>query len=165
MSWDPKAYTIRVIPTPEGMYPYLAIAINLPDVNGHGQTPDEALTDLYEAISAYANELEEDGYTLTQPRQVPVEQPGPNLQAPAGSTMSTQLKGHYDVLKQTFFNGHITGQINSVYRDRHADPQKVKDFQRALANGDCTLGDKPFTKVVIQKLQILGIPVSPEMVK
>jgi hypothetical protein len=65
----------------------------------------------------------------------------------------------YLALSTTFFKGSIAGQINSVFKSRETDPQKVADFKRALANGDCTWDLLPLSKSLIAKLQTLGIEV------
>jgi hypothetical protein len=63
----------------------------------------------------------------------------------------------YATLSTTFFKGSIAGQINSVFKTREINPQKVTDFKLALANGDCTWDLRPLSKSLIAKLQTLGI--------
>ena len=65
----------------------------------------------------------------------------------------------YPALSTTFLQGSLSGQINSVFKSREANPQKVTDFKRALANGDCTWDLPPLSKSLIAKLQTLGIEV------
>jgi hypothetical protein len=65
----------------------------------------------------------------------------------------------YPTLSKTFFNGSPQGQILSVYKTRESNPQKVADFKAALENGDCTWGDTPFSKAVVEKATALGIEV------
>jgi hypothetical protein len=63
----------------------------------------------------------------------------------------------YPTLSKTFFNGSPQGQILSVYKTRESNPQKIADFKAALENGDCTWGDTPFSKAVVEKARELGI--------
>jgi hypothetical protein len=70
----------------------------------------------------------------------------------------------YPTLSKTFFNGSPQGQILSVYKTRSSNPQKVADFKAALENGDCTLGDTPFSKAVVEKAAALGIEVPENLV-
>jgi hypothetical protein len=65
----------------------------------------------------------------------------------------------YPALSSTFFKGSTAGQINSVFKTREINPQKVTDFKLALANGDCTWDLRPLSKSLIAKLQTLGIEV------
>jgi hypothetical protein len=65
----------------------------------------------------------------------------------------------YATLSTTFFKGSIAGQINSLFKTREINPQKVTDFKLALANGDCTWDLLPLSKSLIAKLQTLGIEV------
>ena len=65
----------------------------------------------------------------------------------------------YATLSTKFFKGSIAGQINSVFKTREINPQKVTDFKLALANGDCTWDLLPLSKSLIAKLQTLGIEV------
>jgi hypothetical protein len=52
----------------------------------------------------------------------------------------------YPTLSTTFFKGSIAGQINSVFKTREINPQKVTDFKLALANGDCIWDLLPSSK-------------------
>jgi hypothetical protein len=70
----------------------------------------------------------------------------------------------YPTLSKTFFNGSPQGQILSVYKTRESNPQKVADFKAALENGDCTWGDTPFSKAVVEKATALGIEVPENLV-
>ena len=63
----------------------------------------------------------------------------------------------YPALSTTFLQGSLSGQINSVFKSRETNPQKVTDFKLALANGDCTWDSLPLSKSLIVKLQTLGI--------
>ena len=65
----------------------------------------------------------------------------------------------YPTLSTTFLQGSLAGQIKSVFKSRETDPQKVADFQLALANGDCTWDLLPLSKSLLAKLQTLGIEV------
>jgi hypothetical protein len=65
----------------------------------------------------------------------------------------------YPALSTTFLQGSLSGQINSVFKTRETNPQKVTDFKLALANGDCTWDLLPLSKFLIAKLQTLGIEV------
>jgi hypothetical protein len=65
----------------------------------------------------------------------------------------------YPTLSTTFLQGSLIGQINSVFKSRETNPQKVTDFKLALANGDCTWDLRPLSKSLIAKLQTLGIEV------
>jgi hypothetical protein len=65
----------------------------------------------------------------------------------------------YPTLSTTFLQGSLIGQIKAVFKSRETNPEKVTDFKRALANGDCTWGLLPLSKSLIGKLQTLGIEV------
>jgi hypothetical protein len=65
----------------------------------------------------------------------------------------------YPALSTTFLQGSFSGQIKAVFKSRETNPQKVTDFKRALANGDCTWDLLPLSKSLIAKLQTLGIEV------
>ena len=65
----------------------------------------------------------------------------------------------YPTLSTTFLQGSLIGQINSVFKSRETNPQKVTDFKLALANGDCTWDLRPLSKSLLAKLQTLGIEV------
>ena len=65
----------------------------------------------------------------------------------------------YATLSTTFFKGSSAGQINSVFKTREYNYQKVSDYKQALADGACTLGNVPLSKSLIAKLQTLGIEV------
>jgi hypothetical protein len=65
----------------------------------------------------------------------------------------------YATLSTTFFKGSSAGQINSVFKTREYNSQKVSDYKQALADGACTLGNVPLSKSLIVKLQTLGIEV------
>jgi hypothetical protein len=86
----------------------------------------------------------------------------------AGPEPAVAVKGKvvrkYPTLSRTFFNGSLRGQILSVYKTRESNPQKVADFKAALENGDCTWGDTPFSKAVVEKATALGIEVPENLV-
>jgi hypothetical protein len=86
----------------------------------------------------------------------------------AGPEPAAAVKGNvvrkYPTLSRTFFNGSLRGQILSVYKTRESNPQKVVDFKAALENGDCTWGDTPFSKAVVEKATELGIAVPTNLV-
>ena len=65
----------------------------------------------------------------------------------------------YPTLSSTFFKGSTAGQINSVFKAREYNSQKVSDYKQALADGACTLGNVPLSKSLTAKLQTLGIEV------
>ena len=65
----------------------------------------------------------------------------------------------YPALSTTFLQGSLAGQIKAVFKSRETNPQKVTDFKRALANGDCTWDSLPLSKSLLAKLQTLGIEV------
>jgi hypothetical protein len=70
----------------------------------------------------------------------------------------------YATLGTIFFSGSPTGQLLSVYKTRESNPQKVADFKAALANGDCTWGDTPFSKMIVKKATELGIEIPENLV-
>ena len=94
---------------------------------------------------------------------VPVVQPfsaGPNPRRTRGNgKVKPRAVRKYPTLSTTFFRGSLIGQINSVFKSRETNPQKIADFKQALANGDCTWDLLPLSKSLIAKLQTLGIEV------
>ena len=42
----------------------------------------------------------------------------------------------YPHLSQNFIRGGWPGQLNSAWKDREEDPDKVRDYIRAIRNGD-----------------------------
>jgi hypothetical protein len=92
--------------------------------------------------------------------EAPVEVAQPEAEVvaqPVATVLGVARK--YPTLSKTFFNGSPQGQILSVYKTRESNPQKVADFKAALANGDCTWGDTPFPKAIVEKATALGIEV------
>jgi hypothetical protein len=83
----------------------------------------------------------------TRRRQyVTVEELGDSLKAVPGMAKVIEeeqkaLKGDrkYQTLSVIFFKGSPEGQINSVYKTRETNPQKVLDFKAALEAGDCMI--------------------------
>jgi hypothetical protein len=139
---------------------------------------ERLLTDLAESAGCTIQKVEE-GTFLAQsessepwaaspepePFEAPVEvaQPEPEVVAQPVATVPGVAR-KYPALSKTFFNGSPQGQILSVYKTRESNPQKVADFKAALENGDCTLGDTPFSKSVVEKATALGIEVPENLV-
>jgi hypothetical protein len=97
---------------------------------------------------------------VTQPVVEKIAQAEPAVLA--GPEPAVAVKGKavrkYPTLSLTFFNGSLRGQILSVYKTRSSNPEKISDFKAALAAGDITWGDTPFSKAVVEKARALGIP-------
>jgi hypothetical protein len=98
-----------------------------------------------------------------EPQAVPVVPTAPVGPKPRRTRGNGKVKSRvvrkYPTLSSTFFKGSTAGQINSVFKSRETNPQKITDFKLALANGDCTWDLLPFSKSLIAKLQTLGIEV------
>ena len=98
-----------------------------------------------------------------EPQAVPVVPTAPVGPKPRRTRGNGKVKSRvvrkYPTLSSTFFKGSTAGQINSVFKSRETNPQKVTDFKLALANGDCTWDLLPLSKSLIAKLQTLGIEV------
>ena len=98
-----------------------------------------------------------------EPQAVPVVPTAPVGPKPRRTRGNGKVKlrviRKYHTLSSTFFKGSTAGQINSVFKSRETNPQKVTDFKLALANGDCTWDSLPLSKSLIAKLQTLGIEV------
>jgi hypothetical protein len=92
-------------------------------------------------------------------RAVPAVPAGPKPRRTRGNGVKRARKTvrQYATLSTTFFKGSIAGQINSVFKTREINPQKVTDFKLALANGDCTWDSLPLSRSLTAKLQTLGI--------
>jgi hypothetical protein len=93
--------------------------------------------------------------------QQPARPPKPHTtrgDIPAGKEPAFVRK--YPTLASIFFNGSVKGQINSVFKTRIANPQKVLDYKAALANGDVTLGTQMLKKSLTAKLVEMGIDPS-----
>lgn len=67
-------------------------------------------------------------------------------------------KAKYNFLSPNFFRGSVKGQINSVWKDRTAKPEKVAEFKQALKDGDLKLGAE-LTRQQAKKLVDLGIEI------
>jgi hypothetical protein len=90
----------------------------------------------------------------------PAAPAGPKPRRTRGNgKVKSRVVRKYPTLSSTFFKGSTAGQINSVFKSRETNPQKVTDFKLALANGDCTWDSLPLSKSLIAKLQTLGIEV------
>ncbi len=140
---------------------------------------ERLLTDLAESAGRTIQKVEEGTFlaqSAMQPLAVsgeaepvvveaPVEvaQPEPEVVAQPVATVPGVAR-KYPTLSKTFFNGSPQGQILSVYKTRESNPQKVADFKAALENGDCTWGDTPFSKAVVEKATALGIQVPENLV-
>ena len=97
--------------------------------------------------------------------EAPVEVARPEAEVVAQAVATVpRVARKYPTLSKTFFNGSPQGQILSVYKTRESNPQKVADFKAALENGDCTWGDTPFSKAVVEKARELGIAVPTNLV-
>lgn len=98
-----------------------------------------------------------------EPQAVPVVPTAPVGPKPRRTRGNGKVKSRvvrkYPTLSSTFLKGSTAGQINSVFKSRETNPQKVTDFQLALANGDCTWDLLPLSKSLTAKLQTLGIEV------
>jgi hypothetical protein len=103
---------------------------------------------------------------VTQPVVEEIAQAEPSFVAEPEPAVAVKGKvvRKYPTLSKTFFNGSPQGQILSVYKTRESNPQKVADFKAALENGDCTWGDTPFSKAVVEKATALGIEVPENLV-
>jgi hypothetical protein len=134
---------------------------------------ERLLTDLAESAGCTIQKVEE-GTFLAQlessepwaaspepePFEGPVEVAQPEAEVVAQPVATVRgVARKYPTLSKTFFNGSPQGQILSVYKTRSSNPQKVADFKAALENGDCTWGDTPFSKAVVEKATALGIEV------
>jgi hypothetical protein len=90
----------------------------------------------------------------------PVAPAGPKPRRTRGNgKVKPRAVRKYPALSTTFLQGSLSGQIKAVFKSRETNPQKVTDFRRALANGDCTWDLLPLSKSLIAKLQTLGIEV------
>lgn len=76
--------------------------------------------------------------------------------------MTTEATAKYKFLSPNFFRGTVKGQINSIYKDLSARPEKLAEYKSALKEGDTTLGPS-ITKQQAKKLVEMGI-VIPENV-
>ena len=85
--------------------------------------------------------------------------PKPRRTRGNGGKHASKTVRQYAALTTTFFKGSTAGQIDSVFKTREINPQKVTDFKLALANGDCTWDLLPLSKTLVAKLQTLGIEV------
>ena len=98
-----------------------------------------------------------------EPQAVPVVPTAPVGPKPRRTRGNGKVKPRavrkYPTLSTTFLQGSLIGQIKAVFKSRETNPEKVTDFKRALANGDCTWGLLPLSKSLIGKLQTLGIEV------
>ncbi len=93
-------------------------------------------------------------------RAVPAVPAGPKPRRTRGNgKVKPRAVRKYPALSTTFLKGSLIGQINSVFKSRETNPQKVTDFKLALANGDCTWDLRPLSKSLLAKLQTLGIEV------
>jgi hypothetical protein len=91
---------------------------------------------------------------------VPAVPAGPKPRRTKGNgKVESRVIRKYPTLSSTFFKGSTAGQINSVFKTREINPQKVTDFKLALANADCTWDLLPLSKSLMAKLQTLGIEV------
>ena len=63
----------------------------------------------------------------------------------------------YRFLTNSFFEGSVKNQINSVYRDKEFKPEKVVEFRRALRDGDCSIDFEELSKHQFGKIIELGI--------
>jgi hypothetical protein len=112
-----------------------------------------------------ALELNAPMFGLARPRTRQPRKPGERGRRDGGHPTSFKqvIGGKCDELypypTATFLQGSLSGQIKSVFKSRETNPQKVTDFKRALANGDCTWDLRPLSKSLIAKLQTLGIEV------
>ncbi len=155
-------------------------------VDGNEPSASQLLKDL----AAQANRTvtcAPDGLLLTRPVREPVVAPvedeagledrtiqGIDAQQPAKPPKPRTTRGDihpsqepasprkYKTLASIFFNGSVSGQINSVYKSRLSNPQKVLDYRDALVAGDVTLGTKALKKSLVIKLTELGIDPAGE---
>jgi hypothetical protein len=132
---------------------------------------ERLLADLAESAGRTIQKVEDGTFLAVSPEpepavvEAPVEvaQPEPEVVAQPVAT-APGVARKYPTLSKTFFNGSPQGQILSVYKTRESNPQKVADFKAALENGDCTWGDAPFSKAVVEKAAALGIEVPENLV-
>ena len=103
---------------------------------------------------------------VTQPVVEKIAQAEPAVVAEPEPAVAVKGKvvRKYPTLSRTFFNGSLRGQILSVYKTREINPEKISDFKAALAAGDITWGDTPFSKAVVEKAAALGIEVPENLV-
>lgn len=73
---------------------------------------------------------------------------------------SNPLLQKYTHLSASFLRGAFKGQLDSVYKTRTENPDKVKDFVEACKAGDLALPET-YTKAQAEKLKELGL-VLPE---
>src|ERR1700730_12086468 len=70
-----------------------------------------------------------------EPQAVPTAPVGPKPRRARGNgKVKSRVVRKYPTLSSTFFKGSTAGQINSVFKSRETNPQKVTDFKLALAN-------------------------------
>jgi hypothetical protein len=134
---------------------------------------ERLLTDLAQSAGRTIQKVEE-GTFLAQSAspepepavvEAPVEVAQPEAEVVAQPVATVPgVARKYPTLSKTFFNGSPQGQILSVYKTRESNPQKVADSKAALENGDCTWGDTPFSKAVVEKAAALGIEVPTNLV-
>jgi len=65
-------------------------------------------------------------------------------------------------LSANFLRGNFPGQLKSVHANRDDKPEKLAEYKRALADGDCVIPET-ITRAQSKKLQEMGIEI-PENV-
>lgn len=74
------------------------------------------------------------------------------------TTEGQDTQAQYKFLSPNFLRGSARGQINSVYRTRNEQPEKVAEYRQAVVNGDVSLGDE-ITKQQAAKLIAMNVPI------
>jgi antitoxin HicB len=68
---NPRAYEIEIVPLPENDGGgFMATAPGLPGCRSDGDTPEEALANIYDAIACWIEAAEEMGRPVPQPRKL-----------------------------------------------------------------------------------------------
>jgi hypothetical protein len=132
---------------------------------------EPSASELLRELAAQANRKitsAENGLVLTLPVTEPSAVEPVNLPIPRtrrgdlSASQEPKAERKYKNLSSIFFYGSVKGQINSVFKTRITNPQKVLDYRAALASGDCSLGTKPLTKSLRVKLTELNIDPAGE---
>jgi len=76
----------------------------------------------------------------------------------ARSLRRKRVARKYPSLKSVFMRAPARSKILSVYSTRENNPQKVVDYNAALAAGDCILGYS-LSQPPLDRLKVLGIDV------
>jgi hypothetical protein len=63
----------------------------------------------------------------------------------------------YPTLTSNFMKGSVAGQIKSIHRTRETQPEKLADFQRAIAKRDIVIRQAQLTPASRKKLAELDI--------